>query len=125
MTGPDVEAWIASEPSWTPAALTAVRADRRKRAVALALAAVVGLGAAWLHWLGLFVAGALVGLVSRSLPRAVVWGLGVGSLAVALTVLAHPLMGAGEFVALTPPVYVAVVVGLLAPVWGSLLRGVV
>ncbi|WP_254838649.1 hypothetical protein [Natronomonas marina] len=124
MTRPDGEAGTASDPSWTPAALTAVRTDPRKRAVALVVAAVVGLAVAWVHWLGLFVAGALVGLVSRSLPRAVAWGLVVGALAVAVTVLTHPT-GVGEFLALRPPVYVTIGAGLLAPAWGSLLRGVV
>ena len=116
---------LGRDPWWTPDALRAVRGDPRRRAAALAVAAAVGLGAAWLHWLGLFVAGGLVGLVSRTLPRAVLAGLAVGGLAVAVTVLTHPAMAAGEFLALTPPAYVAVAAGVLAPAWGALVRGVV
>ena len=93
MSDPDVAAWEHDEPSWVPNALTAVRADPRRRAVALVVAAAVGLAVAWVHWLGLFVAGALVGLVSRSVPRAVGWGLVVGVLALAGAVLTHPVMG--------------------------------
>lgn len=108
-----------------PAFLRTVRTDSRKRYAALAVAVVVGLGAAWVHWLGLFLAGALVGLVSRTLPRAVVAGLGVGVAALALNVLASPTMGPGEFLALTPPAYVAIASGLALPAWGSLIRGVI
>ena len=113
------------EPSWTPAALAAVRSDPRKRAGALAVAALVGLGLAWVHWLGLFVAGALVGLVSATLPRAVAAGLAFGVLALAVAVLASPAVGPGEFLALTPPAYVAGAAALVAPAWGALVRGVV
>ena len=125
MSGPDVAASDRSAASSIPAALTAVRADPRRRAVALLVAAVVGLAVAWIHWLGLFVAGALVGLVSRSVPRAVGWGLAVGALALALTVFVHAIMSLQEFLALSPPVYVAVAAGLAAPAWGALVRGVV
>jgi short subunit fatty acids transporter len=108
-----------------PAFLTTVRTEPRKRYAALTLALVVGLGAAWVHWLGLVVAGALVGLVSRTVSRAVAAGLGVGVAALALTVLASPTMGPGEFLALTPPAYVAIGAGLVAPALGSLIRGVI
>lgn len=107
------------------AVLNDIRTDSRKRYAALLVAAVVGLAAAWLHWVGLFIAGALVGLVSRDLPRAVVAGLAVGLATVAVTVLANPSMGPGEFLALTPPVYVAIGAGLVLPAWGSLIRAVV
>jgi hypothetical protein len=108
-----------------PDFLTVVRTDPRKRYVALAVAVVAGLAAAWVHWLGLVVAGALVGVVSRTLPRAVAAGLGVGVAGLALTVLASPAMGPGDFLALSPPSYVAVGAGLVLPAWGALIRGVV
>ncbi len=107
--------------SWPPTRLTVVRSDPRTRAAALAAAVVVGLAVAWLHWLGLVVAGALVGVVSRSPARAVAGGLVVGALAVGLTVLTHPI-GPAAFLAFRPPVYVTLGVGLAAPVWGSLVR---
>ncbi|MEF8914306.1 hypothetical protein [Natronomonas sp.] len=108
-----------------PAFLTTVRTEPRKRYAALAVALVVGLAVAWVHWLGLVVAGALVGLVSRTVPRAAAAGLGVGVAALALTVLASPTMGPGEFLALTPPTYVAIGGGLVAPALGALIRGVI
>jgi NAD(P)-dependent dehydrogenase (short-subunit alcohol dehydrogenase family) len=111
--------------TWTPAALSALRADPRRRAVALVVGAAVGLGLAWVHWLGLFAAGALVGLVSRTLPRAIVAGVAVGVVVLLATVLAAPAMSAGEFLSLSPPAYVAVAAGIVAPAWGSLVRGVV
>jgi hypothetical protein len=108
-----------------PAFLTTIRTEPRKRYAALAALTVVGLAAAWVHWLGLVVAGALVGLVSRTVPRAVAAGLGVGILVLALNFLASPTMGPGEFLALTPPAYVAIGAALVAPAWGSLVRAVV
>lgn len=108
----------------TPEWLAAVRTQRRRRLVALGGAAVVGIGLAWVHWAGLFVAGALVGLVSRDLPRAVVAGVAVGVLVLLLHLLVSPAMGAGEFVALAPASYVTMAAALLLPVWGSLVRGV-
>lgn len=116
---------LGTRPDWTLEFLRSIRADTRKRAVALLVAAAIGLALAWVHWLGLFVAGALVGLVSRTLPRAVLAGLVFGVLVLAVNVLANPTMGAGEFAGLTPPTYVAIAAALLAPAWGSLLRGVV
>lgn len=116
---------LGPEPGWTPTALTSIRSDPRKRAVALVVAAAVGLGLAWVHWLGLFAAGALVGLVGKTLPRAVLAGLVFGGLVLVVTVLASPVMGAAEFLSVTPPAYVAIAAAFLAPAWGSLLRGVV
>ncbi|SFK64079.1 hypothetical protein SAMN04487950_0331 [Halogranum rubrum] len=109
---------------WTPQWLATVRADRRRRFIALVLVALVGLGLAWIHWLGLFVAGALVGLVSKSLPRALVAGVALGVVVLFVQLFVTPAMNASEFVALTPASYVAVVAGVLAPTWGSLVRGV-
>lgn len=103
--------------------LGAVRTAPRRRRFALVLALGAGLALAWVHWLGLFVAGALVGLVSENLPKALAAGLGVGVLALALTVLASPAIGAGEFLALSPASYVAAGASLLLPTWGALVRG--
>jgi hypothetical protein len=73
------------------------------------------------HWAGLLVAGALVGVVSASVPRALAAGVAVGGSAVALTVVLAPTMGVAELLALRPPVYVTVGGGLL-PAWGALVR---
>lgn len=111
-------------PGWTPAALADLRADDNRRRAALVTAALVGLLAAAVHWLGLVLAGALVGLVSEDLPRALAGGLAVGVLVLAVHVSASPVMGPGEFVALAPAAYVSVGAALVAPLWGSLVRGV-
>lgn len=111
--------------SLTPSFLVEIRESPTQRSVFLAVAALVGLGFAWIHWSGLFLAGALVGLASKTVPRAVVASVLVGAAVLALHVLASPAMGAGEFVALSPPSYVAVAAALLMPLWGSLVRGVV
>lgn len=108
----------------TPAFLSTIRERRRWRATALVVAVVVGLGFAWVHWLGLFVAGALVGLVSRTLPRALLGGLAVGGVILVVQVVASPGMDAMSFIGFAPPSYVAIAAAIAAPVWGSLVRGV-
>jgi hypothetical protein len=109
---------------WTPDWLADLRANDDRRHAALVAAALVGLGAVMIHWVGLFVAGALVGLASKTLRRAPVAGLAVGVLVLVVHVGASPVMGPGEFLALAPAAYVTVAVALVAPVWGSLVRGV-
>lgn len=115
------EATSDTDTGWPPDRLAALRGDRRQRWAALAVLAGLGLALAWVHWAGLLVAGVLVGVVSRSTPRAVAAGLSIGVAAVALTVLLDPAMGVAELLALRPPVYVTLAGGLL-PVWGSLVR---
>jgi len=115
----------ADAAGWTPAWLAALRADDSRRWVALVAAALAGVGLATVHWLGLFVAGALVGLVSETVPRAAAAGLAVGVAVLAVHVGASPVMSPGEFLALTPAAYVTVAAALAAPLWGSLVRGVV
>ena len=105
-------------------AIATVRISRRPRRVALVVAAAVGIGLAWIHWLGLIAAGALVGLVSRDLPRAVAAGVVVGVLVLFVQVLVSPGLGTAEFLALAPASTVAVAIGVLAPLWGSLVRAV-
>ena len=114
----------AERPPWTPERLHRLRRDSTERRVALVVAGLVGLGLVWLHWLGLFAAGALVGLVSRDLPRALAAGLGFGLLVLVVHVLAAPEMGFGAFLGLTPISYVTIGAALVAPVWGALVRGV-
>lgn len=116
-SGPDI--------ARTPSVLVAIRARSRRRALALVVAASVGIGLAWIHWLGLFLAGGLVGLVSRTVPRAVLAGLAVGVLVSLAQVLVVPGMDAGAFVAFRPPAYLTVGAAFGAPVWGSLIRAVV
>lgn len=111
--------------SLTPSFLAEIRGDPSKRSVLLVVAAVLGLGFAWIHWSGLFVAGALVGLVSKTVPRATFAALVVAVLVLVLHVGVSPVMGSGEFLALSPPSYVAIAGAFFMPLWGSLVRGVV
>nr|WP_255170877.1 hypothetical protein [Natrononativus amylolyticus] len=92
--------------------------------LALLVALVVGVALAWLHWLGLVAGGALVGLVSRSLPRALVGGVGFGL--VVLAVFAASLGGSGwRLLEMAPAVYVTLGAALGLPALGALVRGVV
>ena len=65
------------------APLFALQRDRRRRWLAMALTAVVGLGLASLHWSGLLVGGALVGWTTPTLGRGVLAGLGFAALTLA------------------------------------------
>lgn len=109
----------------TPAFLAGIRNHRRRRGIALVVAGILGLAVAWIHWLGLFVAGGLVGVVSRTLPRAVLAGFVLGLITLVVGILTVPGTDVGEFLAFRPPVYVTVAAGLGAPVWGSLIRSVI
>lgn len=103
-----------------------VRADRSRRRAVMLVGAAVGLAVAQVHWFGLLLGGALVGLASRSLPRALLAGLafGVGALALFLGELAvagslRPALALGQLT------YLAVATPLAAGLVGSLARGVV
>ena len=121
----NVEEQEETDSPWTPERLGRLREDATERRVALAVVGIVGLGLVWVHWLGLFAAGALVGLVSRDLPRALAAGLGFGLLVLVVHVLAASEMGFGAFLGLTPVSYVTIGAALVAPAWGALVRGVV
>ena len=110
---------------WSPGILAEMRENPNHRRIALVVALVVGLALAWVHWFGLFVAGGLVGLVSKTVPSALFAGLVVGALVLSLHLFGSPVMSPGEILSLSPPSYVAVAAALLMPLWGSLLRGVV
>ncbi len=115
----------AEDDGWSTEFLAGVRESPLLRGVVLVVAVGVALALAWFHWFGLFVGGAAVGLVSKTVPRAVVAGLAVGVVVLALHVFGSPVMGPDEFLSLSPPSYVAVAAALLMPLWGSLVRGVV
>jgi hypothetical protein len=52
-------------------------------------------------------------------------GIAFGAAAVVVQVLLVPGMDVGGFLAFRPPVYVTLGAAIGAPVWGSLIRGVV
>lgn len=104
--------------------LTEIRTDTRLNAMAIVAAVLLGLVAAAIHWFGLVVAGMLIGLVSRSIPFAILGALGFG--VVVLVVFAVTLGSSAVAVpGMAPIVYVAVGSAFALPVLGSLLRGVV
>lgn len=53
----------------------------------MVVAILAGLVAAWVHWAGLFLGGALVGLASATRGRALLAGFGFGVLVVAVFVV--------------------------------------
>lgn len=108
------------------AGLHRVREESRPHWVGLALAVVVGLVVSTVHWLGLVLGGVLVGLVAASLPRALLSGLGFGLIVLLVWWLTLVLSGGvGKVTATGELGGLGVVMALLAPVLGSLARGVV
>jgi hypothetical protein len=122
MAGEDDTAGLAA----VSAQLRRVRTESRPHWVALVAGVVVGLVLAGVHWLGLVVGGALVGLVAASLRRAVLAGLGFGLVVAAVWALLLALPGAlGDVVAMGQIAGLGLLVALVAPVLGSLARGIV
>ncbi len=110
---------------WTPASLVSLRGDPTRRRVALVGVAVLGLGLAWLHWLGLVLAGVLLALPSRTVPRALGAALAFGVGVLAVVLLTSSTMSAGEFLGLQPVSSLSIGIALLAPAWGSLVRATI
>jgi len=104
--------------------LYASQRDPRRRRGLAAAAVLVGLVLATVHWVGLFVGGALVGLSQPTLRRAVLAGLGFG--AAALVVAAVGVVTAGTLggvLGTWPLVAIGVAVPLLAGPLGATVRG--
>lgn len=110
----------------TPGLLRAIRERPRVHWLALALAVILGLLLAWRHWLGLVAGGGLVGLVSTSVRRALLAGLGFGLTVLVVWLGALAVDGSlGEVLAMGELVLLGGLVGVGGAVLGSLLRGVV
>ncbi|MFB6141263.1 MAG: hypothetical protein ABEJ26_12620 [Halosimplex sp.] len=96
---------------------------RTRRAMTLA-ATVVGLAFATVHWSGLLVGGALVGLCYPTFRRALVAGLGFGVAALLVAGGRLALAGAlDESLAMGPLLAVGVAVPLVAGPLGASVRG--
>jgi len=92
------------------------------------VAVVVGLGVAWVHWVGLIVGGALVALPQRSFRLGVAAGIGFGGLVAVVNVALLAASGPAAVstaVAMTQVFGVSVAAPLAAGVVGGLVRGVV
>jgi len=106
--------------------LAEVRTNRRERWFAVAGAAVVGLAAAQIHWYGFFLGGALVGLVSKDLARALVAGLAFGLVSwVAFAALVAANGAFWQYAATGQAFGLSVAIPVVAAGVGSLVRGVV
>lgn len=106
--------------------LARLRTDPLIHWVGLLVAIALGGALASAHWLGLVVGGALVGLVSTTFKRALLAGVAFG--VVVLCGWAGYLLFLGEFGAVVATgrfAGIAVLIGVLAPLLGSLARGVV
>lgn len=106
--------------------LDRIRTEPAAQWIAYLVAIVAGLGLATVHWLGLVAAGALVGLVATSLKRALMAGFGFGVVALAFWFIRLAVEGTlGEVLATGEFVVIAVVIGIVGPLFGSLVRGVI
>ncbi|WP_135854665.1 hypothetical protein [Halorussus salinus] len=107
-------------------ALAEIRGDRRARWAALVGGAAVGLAAAWLHWYGFLLGGALVGLSSKDLKRALAAGVGFGLLAWAVFAgLVAANGGLVRYAEMGRLLYLSVGIPVGLSTLGSLLRGAV
>lgn len=115
MTDERPEGWLAE----TTETAERIRSTPSSRRLALLTASIAGIGLSLVHWVGLVVGGALVGLTRPRLRSAVLVGAGFGLLTVGLTVL----LGGPELMSMLRPVsYGTAAVGIVLPVWGSLVR---
>jgi hypothetical protein len=105
--------------------LGTVRGRDRLRWALTAAAVLVGVALVTVHWLGLVLGGALVGVLQRGLGRAILAGLAFGVVALLAFLILAARLEPGELLALRPVVYVTVGAGLGLPLLGSLVRGVV
>lgn len=117
---------LADQPATLTDRLTALRSNPRTRWLGFAIGAIVGLALASIHWVGLVVGGALVGLFARDLPRAVVAGLAFGVVALLAFAAWLALAGAlGVYLEMGQILAVSVAIPLVGGALGSLVRGLV
>lgn len=102
--------------------LERVRRERCPHAVALGIAVSIGLVAASIHWFGLVLGGALLGLASPTLARSVGYAITFGALVLGVFVLTID-SSVWLVLEMTPIVYVTVASAFGLPAFGSLLRG--
>ncbi|WP_276301376.1 hypothetical protein [Halorussus lipolyticus] len=118
-----------ADPGAIATALAEIRGDARARWAALLAGAVVGLAVAWVHWYGFLFGGALVGLASKDLKRALAAGVGFGLLAwgvfVGLVATTGGLVGVVQYAEMGRLLYLSAGIPVGLSALGSLIRGVV
>lgn len=105
--------------------IEAIRSNNTRRRIAFVGAIVSGILLTWIHWTGLVIAGAIIGITRRRLVTAILAGFGFGLASIGLTVAVVPVISVVEFTTLTPLNYATVMAGILLPIWGSLTRYVI
>jgi len=113
-------------PEGVRARLSAAQTTPRQRWALTAAATALGLGLASLHWVGLLVGGALVGLCQPTLRRALVAGLGFGVVVLLVVAVQFALAGSlSAYLAMGPLLAVSVAAPLVAGPLGAAARGLV
>lgn len=101
-----------------------IRGDARYHWPALVVACLLGLVVTSLHWSGLVLGGALVGILATTLKRAILSGVGFGVLVVAVWVVSLALPGQfGKVVAMNEITALPIAIALGLSILGSLVRG--
>lgn len=109
-----------------PDRLSRLRADDRQGRLVVAGGVLIGLGLGSLHWFGLVLGGAIVALPARTVPRGLGYGLALGVLELLVFAALLAWQGAlGSALSTGMVGGIAVAVGLVAPLLGSLVRGIV
>lgn len=103
-------------------ALDRWRRDPRRRTSLLLVGAVVGLLVASVHWFGLLVGGALVGIPARTTRRALATGLGFGVLAWVVFAVRQFATGAAGYSAATTLLGLSFAIAVVLGVVGSSVR---
>lgn len=117
---------LTDQPASLSDRLAALRSNPRTRWLGFALAALVGLALASVHWVGLVVGGALVGLFARDLLRAVAAGVAFGVVALVAFAVWLALSGAlGVYLEMGQILAVSVAIPIVGGALGSLVRGLV
>lgn len=103
--------------------LETLRTDLTLNSAAFLGVVVIGLAITWFHWSGLLIAGLLIGVISRSLPAAVLNAILFGAVVLVAFGITEGV-AVLEYHELTPIIYVTVGSAFGLPIFGSLLRGV-
>jgi hypothetical protein len=109
-----------------PARFQEFRTTERFRWTAMVAAILVGLVASSIHWIGLFLGGALCGLVSATRKRALLSGLGFGILVWGVFALSLFASGDfGQYLAMGQLFVVSVAIPVVAATFAALVRWLV